>query len=55
VFTIAEQGADPDSFGTMTAEATIANTPEPGSLLLLATGMLSTGRYLIRRRRASQP
>lgn len=49
-FTIAEQGADPSEFGTMTA--VINNvTPEPGSLLLLATGMLSSGAYMIRRRR----
>lgn len=54
VFTIAEQGADPSEFGTMTAVATIANTPEPGSLVLLGTGLLSGGGYLVRRRRASR-
>ena len=53
-FTIAEQGADPAEFGTMTATATLASTPEPDSLILLATGMLSTGGYLLRRRRANR-
>ena len=51
-FTIAEQGADPSEFGTMTAviNSVTAVTPEPDSLLLLSTGMLSGAAYLVRRR-----
>ncbi|MDP9038767.1 MAG: PEP-CTERM sorting domain-containing protein [Acidobacteriota bacterium] len=50
-FTIAEAGADPEDFGTMTGTA---NTPEPGSLWLLSSGLLSSG-YLLRRRRTGGP
>jgi hypothetical protein len=52
-FTIAEVGADPADFGTMTGtiNGAIGATPEPDSLLLLTTGILSCGAYLVRRRR----
>ena len=50
-FTIAEIGAAPGDFGTMTGTINAA-TPEPDSLVLLSTGLLSTGVYLVRRRRA---
>lgn len=54
IFTIAEQGATPSDFGDVQAVAgTSAATPEPGSLWLLSTGVLSSG-YMLRRRVAAR-
>ena len=54
VFTIAEAGADPADFPDQNTG--IANTPEPTSLLLLSTGVLSLGLFSVfRRRRAVCP
>ena len=47
-FTIAESGADPSDFGTMTA---VASTPEPDSMLLLSTGVLFGGLFFVNQRR----
>jgi hypothetical protein len=45
---LAEYGADPAAFGTVTA--TITETPEPSSMLLLSTGVLCVGVVLSRKR-----
>lgn len=49
-FLVAEAGVPPDAFPDVTA---IANAPEPGSLWLLSTGILSSGLFFAdwRRRR----
>jgi hypothetical protein len=56
VFTIAEAGVDPSSFPEVTASFNSpipAATPEPNSLMLLATGVLTGGGLMLgdRRRR----
>jgi hypothetical protein len=52
-FTLFEDGAPPADLGTDTAA--LISTPEPDSLLLLATGamMMTAGLYLTKRRRLS--
>lgn len=50
IFTIAEKGATPADFGDVTAVAG-SSVPEPGSLWLLSTGMLSSGCMCVRRLR----
>jgi hypothetical protein len=48
-FLIAEAGVDPTVFPQVAA---VANAPEPGSLLLLSTGVLAIGFFFTRRRNA---
>jgi hypothetical protein len=45
---LAEYGAAPADFGTVTA--TLTETPEPSSILLLSTGVLCVGVMLFRKR-----
>ncbi len=53
IFTIAEAGIPPGQFP---AVQVVANAPEPNSLLLLSTGVLSTGCFLANwRRRTFSP
>jgi hypothetical protein len=54
VFTIAESGIDPSSFPQVTASFNMAATPEPDSLVLLSTGLLSGGGVLFGRFRRSK-
>jgi hypothetical protein len=54
VFTIAEAGADPSLFPAN--NSAVANTtPEPSSLLLMSTGILSIGSLVAYRRRSISP
>jgi hypothetical protein len=58
VFTIAESGVDPGSFPQVTANFNPVATPEPDSLLLLSTGLLSGGGLIfrdLRRRYLNKP
>jgi hypothetical protein len=48
VFVILEEGVDPGDFS---GSATVAETPEPDSLLLLSTGTMMMGLYLAGRTR----
>jgi hypothetical protein len=47
VFTIAESGIDPSSFPEVTASFNTVPTPEPSSLILLSTGLLSGSGLLL--------
>jgi hypothetical protein len=47
VFTIAEAGVDPSSFPEVTANFNAVATPEPTSLMLLATGVLTGGGLML--------
>jgi hypothetical protein len=48
-FVIAEDGVDPSAFPEITASVT-ATTPEPGSILLMITGVFMGGLYFANRR-----
>jgi hypothetical protein len=48
VFTIAESGIDPSAFPEVTANFNMVSTPEPDSLVLLSTGLLSGGGFFVR-------
>jgi len=50
-FIIAEDGPDPSAFGTGSAVATLAPVPEPNSGVLLGTGAMFVGMFLIGRKR----
>ena len=50
-FVIAEDGVDPSEFPMVDASVTTAATPEPDSILLLSTGMLSLGAFFTNRNR----
>jgi hypothetical protein len=50
-FVIAEDGVDPSDFPEITASVASTATPEPGSIWLLASGMLMTGFYVANRRK----
>jgi hypothetical protein len=53
IFTIAEAGVPPNGFPDLTVQADVAVTPEPSSVLLLCTGVLSIGLFGALRRRQS--
>ncbi|CAN5507404.1 hypothetical protein BH10ACI4_BH10ACI4_10700 [soil metagenome] len=52
-FTIAEDGVDPDLFPLISASVVTASTPEPESIWLLSTGVMSMGSFLYSRRRSA--